>query len=310
MKDFGIDLSKLEPQFEGCVEGRTLILDADSACYQATADVAKYETAVRRFTTAIYEAMFLTKADHCRAHLTPKGCIKNNRHRVMGVKPYQGNRKGKNKPPLLEMLRDNAGGLFAPHEHIEVFGHYQYEADDAVMMDAYAIPNSVVSSDDKDLNIVPCGLYVPFKASILYIDGRFGYLYLRKTAGGKVKVAGRGTSFFWFQMLAGDSADNVKGIISYKGKLCGEVTAFNLLKDIQDESEAANLVLDAYRAIRQNPLPEGWMLWLLRWPGDTIYEYFHELDLSEDNRDYITECFEDQWFDLGYDHAEIESEPA
>jgi hypothetical protein len=298
MKDFGIDVDKLEPQFEGCVEGRTLILDADSACYAASADAVKYETAARRFVTAIHEAMFLTKADHCRAHLTPKGCMKNNRMSIIGAKPYQGNRQGKNKPPLLEMLRDNAGSLFGPQENIQVYGHYQYEADDAVMMDAYQIEDAVVWSEDKDLNIVPCGLWVAHQHKVIPIDNRYGYLYLRKTPSGKTKVTGRGTSFFWYQMLAGDGADNVKGILSYKGRLCGEIGAYTLLKNITDESEAANLVLDGYRAIDQNPIPEGWFLWLLRWPGDTCYDYFLSLDLSNNNREYLQECYEREWFKL------------
>jgi len=296
LETFKVDIQAQPAMFEGAVTGRTLILDADSACYAATADVAQYATAIRRFTTLVYEAMFLTKADHCRAHLTPKGCIKNNRGRMLGVKPYQGNRQGKNKPPLLEMLRENASGLFQPHENVEIYAHYQYEADDAVMMDAYAIEDAVVWSEDKDLLIVPCPLYDIKKHKITYIDNRFGYLDLRTTNGGKVKVTGRGTAFFWFQMLAGDTADNVKGILSYGGRLCGETTAYRLLKNITEESDAANLVLDEYRKINQNPLPEAWCLWLLRWAGDTCYEYITSLDLSDENRTFLEECYERKWF--------------
>jgi hypothetical protein len=57
------------------------------------------------------------------------------------------------------------------------------------------------------------------------------------------------------------------------------------------EDDAANAVLDLYRSIGQNPLPEACMLWLLRTPEDTAEGYIWSLNLSAENRLFIQECF-------------------
>jgi len=290
---FGVQLSDLDSPFDGCVIGRTLVMDGDAACYKATNDAKKMDTAIRRFTTRIYEAMFLTKAEFARVHLTPKGCFKNGRHLLLGAKPYQANRGGKPKPPLLEPLRSTAPSLFLPHENVVVYGHMEIEADDAIMHDAYSIPNSIVWSEDKDLNIVPCPRYCikTGRTLVLHPGDRFGWIGTRSTEAGKIKSDGHGTKFFWLQMLMGDTADNVKGILKFDGKLCGEVAALTALKDIVCENHAANLVINAYRVINQNPLPEAEALWLQRMPGDTAAGYIWSTELTDNNRMFIQDCY-------------------
>jgi hypothetical protein len=275
------------------VLGRTLIMDGDSACYNVTAKCAKLETAHRRFMTKVYEAMFLTQSEYARVHLTPKGCFKNGRHLLMTHKPYQGNRGGKPKPPQLEPLRSSAPGLFDDNNKIEVFSHYDVEADDVVMMDAYRVVNGIVWSEDKDLNIVPCPRYhiVTGKVLTLAKGDRFGWTGDRFTESGKRKPDGHGTKFFWLQMLMGDTADNVKGILKYNGRLCGEAAALALLAPITCEHHAANLVIDGYRKINQNPLPEAEAMWLLRSPDDSAAGYIWHLNLTELNRDFIHACY-------------------
>lgn len=289
---FGVELSGLASPFDGVVIGRTLILDGDSACYRVTTTAKKMDTAIRRFTTEIYEAMYLTKADSARVHLTPKGCFKNGRHLLLGAKPYQAQRSAI-KPPLLEPLRSLAPSLFLPHEAIQVYAHYDIEADDAVMIDAYSVENAIVISEDKDLNLVPCPRYCLKTGRILRLTpgDRFGWIGTRKTDSGAIKSDGHGVKFFWLQMLMGDTADNVKGILKYDGKNCGEVTALKILEPVQCENHAANLVINGYRAIGQNPLPEAEALWLIRTRGDTAAGYIWSLDLTPLNRAFIQECF-------------------
>ncbi len=280
-------------QFAGHVVGRTLILDGDSACYNVTQKCAKLETAQRRFKTRVYEAMFLAQAEYARVHLTPKGCFKNGRHLLLGAKPYQANRGNTVKPPQLEPLRSTATTIFAPEDKVEVFAHYDIEADDAVMIDAYAIPNSVVQSEDKDLNIVPCPRLCTRTGKMLILPkgDRYGWTGERYTESGKVKSDGHGTKFFWLQMLMGDTADNVKGILRFDGALCGELTALRILDGVTDENHAANLVINGYRAINQNPLPEAEAMWLLRARGDTAAGYIWSLDLTPANRAFTQDCF-------------------
>lgn len=296
-KKFGVTQDVFSDEFAGCVLGRTLVMDGDAACYRASASAAKLETAQRRFTTLIFEAMFLTKAESARVHLTPKGCYKNGRHLLLGAKPYQGNRSSKAKPALLEPLRSTAPDLFLEHECIRVFAHYDVEADDAIMQDAYTVENAIVWSEDKDLNIVPCRKYDISTGieRVLAPGNRFGWVKAKYTDGGSLKADGHGTKFFWLQMLMGDTADNVKGILKLDGQLCGAAKALSVLDGIETEDHAANLVINAYREIDQNPLPEAEALWLTRAPGDTASGYIWSLNLTERNREFIKDCFNRQW---------------
>lgn len=289
---FGLRQGDLPDTFSGFVPGRVAIIDGDAACYRVTQKCAKLKTAQQRFTTAIYEVMFLLKADRARVHLTPKGCFKNGRHLLLGAKPYQANRIGTPKPPLLEMLRGSAPALFEGHEKVEVFAHYDIEADDAVMIDAYSEPNAIVWSEDKDLNIVPCAKYDIGTGIIdrLGPGDRFGWIKL-KTDLSTPKVIGHGTKFFWAQMLYGDTADNVKGILTLDGKNCGAVSAYEATEWITSEAHMANFVINRYREIDQNPLPEAEALWLLRCRGDSAAGYIWSLELTDQNKAFIIDCF-------------------
>lgn len=289
---FKVKEEDLQDFMEGrTVVGRTVLIDGDALCYKVTATAKKLETAERNFVTGIYEIMFLTGATFARVHLTPKGCYKNGRHLLRAVKPYQGNRKGKPKPPLLEALRLSAQTLFTPQENVVVLPHYQVEADDAIMCDSYLDKEYVVWSEDKDLQIVPCKLYDIYTGIISTIDDTFGYIKESTTTGGNFKVKGHGTKFFWYQMLAGDQADNVKGILKYDGALCGPRKAYEVIAGTASESEAANVVLNAYRKIHQNPIPEGECMWLIRHKQDSFVEYARKLDLTKENLDYLRECY-------------------
>lgn len=281
--------------FKNFILGRTVIIDGDDACYSCSAGAAKLSTAQKRFKTAIYVIMFLTKAQFARVHLTPKGCYKNGRHLLLGAKPYQGNRKGKPKPALLEMLRDTAVDVFKDDTDVDVFPQMYYEADDACVMDAYTVQNCIMWSKDKDLNLAPCTRYHIETGKELTITNRFGWIGSRFTESLKEKADGHGTKFFWLQMLMGDTADNVKGILKYNGKLCGELTALEILRNVETEDTAANLVLDAYRAINQNPVPEAEALWLLRSPDDSASGYIWSLRLSDENRAFFSDCYNRKW---------------
>lgn len=281
--------------FKNFILGRTVIVDGDDACYSCSAGAAKLSTAQKRFKTAIYEIMFLTKAQFARVHLTPKGCYKNGRHLLLGVKPYQGNRKGKPKPALLEMLRDTAVDVFTDDTDVDVFPQMYYEADDACVMDAYTVQNCIMWSKDKDLNLAPCTRYHIETGKELTVTNRFGWIGSRFTEALKEKADGHGTKFFWLQMLMGDTADNVKGILKYNGKLCGELTALEILRNVETEDTAANLVLDAYRVINQNPVPEAEALWLLRSTDDSASGYIWSLGLSDENRAFFSDCYNRKW---------------
>lgn len=69
------------------------------------------------------------------------------------------------------------------------------------------------------------------------------------------------------------------------------------LKNNQSSAETVviNRVLDGYRKINQNVLPEAEALWLLRWEGDSAYNFLKELNLSPANLDFPEDCYNQNW---------------
>ena len=97
--------------------------------------------------------------------------------------------------------------------------------------------------------------------------------------------------FFWAQMLMGDQADNIQGLAPAPGKTraCGPAKAFKLLEGA-NEADAARIVLDCYRELGQDPLPEAHLLYLLRHPDDNVLEYLNGLDLLPELKRYLEDC--------------------
>lgn len=273
-------LESLPEQFPPPVEGRILLLDADFMAYQAAATVKNLDTAVRRFQTLVETQRFLVNAETVRVHITQSGCKKLRRYDYPTVKPYQANRDSKAKPALLTPLR----GIIPTTEwedHWSVHTWLDREADDGLMMDALLYGDrAIMVSGDKDLNITPGPLWIADEGRIDYIQDRFGWIKTKELTS-QTKVVGHGTAFFWAQMLMGDTADNVQGIVRLNGKLCGAVGAYNALKEISSEGDAAEFILRAYIAINQNPLAEAECLWLRRSLDDTAYGYISELGLPD-----------------------------
>ena len=301
MTKFGISPETLSNANLYVPEGsddRVLLYDGDGACYVHTAGVRRLPTAQGRLEKDILTMMYLAKCSTARVHLTPKGCLKNNRHLLLGVNGYQDNRGKSKKPELLEPLRDSAEHFFQDHPTITVLSHYDIEADDGLMMDVYSMTNGVLISPDKDLLISPKEQYMTDTGKFIKLpDGeRYGWIAKKEwnTRSGKsnYKVIGKGTKFFLAQMLMGDTADNVKGILKLNNKFCGQLGALLALEHITCEHEAVNLVLDGYREIDQNPVPEAEAMWLLRTREDNSYKYFTENELTTENRAFLDDC----WF--------------
>lgn len=295
----GVDVSALPDQFNGCVAGRTLILDGDGPCYRAAATVKRLDTALRHFQQDMLTQLFLTKAQDIRIHLTACTSHKAGRFNIIAAKPYQGNRSGKAKPALLEPLRQAVAQPENWLPEYTVVMHHILEADDGMMQDAYRLKEQgVIWSDDKDLRMTPYP-YWEKERGVLLPSEPFGWLQPKFTPSGTGKLIGQGPLFFWAQMLMGDQADHIQGVKLYEGKKCGPATAYEALRHAKGIHEAADIVLDAYRVIDQNPLPEGWLLWLLRWPGDNFWDYVTSLNISDSNARYLDQCRSREWFKTG-----------
>lgn len=291
----GIDLSQIPDQFDNAVKGRTLILDGDGPCYVASATAKRIDTALRHFQNEVLKRMFLTKASDIRIHLTARSSDKHGRFRVIAAKPYQGQRKGKAKPALLEPLRELVADNSTWLEEYSVLMHRELEADDGMMQDAYRLgENGVISSEDKDLRMTPFPYYEASRGQVMPSQPE-GWISIKHTEAGNPKLVGQGPMFFWAQLLAGDTADNIAGIKKFDGKLCGVNGAYNVLKDITTVQDAANAVIEGYRRINQNVLAEGWLLWLTRWHKDNVVQYMQGIDLSPENRDFVDDCLHRAW---------------
>jgi len=296
--NFGVDLASLGEQFEGCVAGRTLIIDGDGPCYRASATTKRLDTAVRRFQQDILAQMFMTKAQDCTVHLTARTSLKNGRAKILATKPYQGNRKGKAKPALLEPLREAMANRENWLPEFTVQLHHKLEADDGMIIQAHQLKeDGVIWSEDKDLRLTP---WPYFERSTGVVEGAepVGWIAEKYTEqAGNLKIIGRSQKFFWCQMLMGDSADNVQGIQRLDGKLCGPAGAYAALKDVHTISDIANLVVDGYRKIDQNVIAEGYLLWLLRHPDDNVWYYMTDPDtgLSAENKTFLYDCAQRAW---------------
>jgi hypothetical protein len=292
----GVDVSDLPAHYEPRKAGRTLLLDGDGPAYAAAATVKTLPTAIKRFHQKVLEQMFLLGCDAARVHLTDERSLKSGRHMVHGAWEYQENRANgkKAKPALLEPLRR---ALAQPENQIPdytVHSHRMLEADDGLMHDAYIYQDSgLMWSEDKDLRQTPFPYYDSYKGNILTLQpgDTYGDVWMYTRPSGGMAIHGHGRKFFWSQMLTGDSADHVKGILSLNGQDAGPVRALAALAELRTEAECADFVLDAYRAIGQNPLPEAWMLWMLRSPTDSAWSYLNGLEITDANRAYLAECF-------------------
>lgn len=297
----GLDLSKVKADQQDMSKlklGRTLILDGDGPAYRAAATSKRLDTAVRRFQSAVLTELMMTGCSSATVHLTHRTSHKNGRHHVIATKPYQGNRKGKSKPPLLELLRDTLVDRdnWLPEFTVEM--QYAIEADDSMIIQAHQLgADGVIWSDDKDLRCTPYLFYEQSMGQVQSAEPH-GYIEEKYTPAGTLKVLGRGPVFFWAQMLMGDSADNIAGVQRLDGKLCGPAGALSVLRHVRNRDEAANIVVDAYRAIDQNVVAEGFLLHLLQHPKDHVYDYMLSFDLSTKNHQFVQDCMERKWLEM------------
>lgn len=315
------DLVKDDEGYDATVKGRVLIIDGDTFCYKASSPrkvngepvYPKLSTAINRFQTDVIAAMIMTGAETAIVHLTHKDSYKSGRHRIKGWKPYQSNRVGAERPPLLHVVREEVCKPEHAKAEYVVHLHKAVEADDAVMIDSYKFgENGLLWSEDKDLRHTPYDYYDQRDHRIKRAKG-IGELWIHTTSRGLDEpedsaarrkyqsLSGVGRIFFWAQMMMGDTVDSIRGLDKFDGKNIGWARTFEVLEKFnhaEDESPIANFVIDAYRKIDQNPIPEGYLLHMMRDWGDSFHNVLQEVELSEANHRFIWEdCMLRDWYD-------------
>lgn len=166
--------------------------------------------------------------------------VDNFRNEVAKEKEYKGGRKI-DKPFHFYNLLNYA--LANYDVYVDESG---LEADDALCIEQYSrvkqgLFDTTICSRDKDLRQCPGWFYsweVGRQASVgpILVD-ELGYL----TQVNPKKVFGVGAKFFYYQLLTGDTVDNIGGI-----KGCGPVFAFKLLHNAKSIRQCYELVAEVY----------------------------------------------------------------
>lgn len=152
-------------------------------------------------------------------------------------KPYKGTRKNK-KPFHFQ----NLIAYFTANHHC-IISADGYEADDEMSIYQCENEDTIVCSRDKDLRITP-GWHYSWECGKQGAKGpvetdKLGWLDFDTD-----KTVGYGLSFFYYQMLVGDSADNIPGLPGM-----GDKGARKILQSVDqpNEKELLTLVKQAYK---------------------------------------------------------------
>lgn len=267
----GIDLSQVKenqsgPKVPATVKGRVLHIDADFLAYMMSYEKEgnhiPFEDMCFNVKGQVEKMRLMAGAESVFLHLTPGTSDKGGRGAIAIQKEYQGNRKDRDRPEKLHILREWMGKNYPAQLY------HDCEADDGMSSAQWAMvrngfrERSVICSKDKDLLMVP-GWHMDWDTFELAqsVDetgnpNEFGYTYLDSSKSAS-KIKGFGTKFFWGQMLTGDTADNIAGLPFVCGKhlskpkKIGPVLADYYLSDLWNDKDAFNLVKGLYEACGQ-----------------------------------------------------------
>lgn len=308
----GMDIEQYEvKEYPPLIPGRTVHIDADflayMAAYERKDEDLSLEDIFYRADVMIMDKIQEAAAEFAILHLTPSTSDKGGRYEAAIQKKYQATREGE-KPRHLEACRNYMGRKTG---YVKGVLWHNAEADDGMAQagwDSYYRGEQnlcIIATKDKDLRMVPClhlnwdtgevtGIHdgipdLDDKLSQIETNSTFGWIGIKEkisNSGKKTKKHdGFGTKFFWFQLLMGDTADNIKGcpkaMIGGKLKACGLVGAYDLLKDAQSDAECLKICMAEYKRNKyvhwETGEPVEWvdvfwseasLLWMQRVPGD------------------------------------------
>lgn len=192
------------------------------------------------------------------------------------VLQYKGNRKDALRPLMKDEISEY---ILRYHNGILVEG---MEADDWCIIDAYRDPNKVVIGVDKDAYGCAVQTFNPDHPEWGIINGDcFGELQLIEKPS-KKDVKGYGRKFFYYQVCYGDGVDNYRSNSASDVKW-GVVSAYNALKDAQNDREALEALKNVY--LHLYPTPKE----IIGWRGDTfeidwMYMFNENWDLARMHR--------------------------
>lgn len=209
-----------EQSYPPMVEGRILHADADVFSYKACNLDESLLSNIEDLKIIINVWRRLAGAEYIYLHLTLGK--KAGREEVAQLQQYQGKRtkdpdKAERVRDLREWMSTQCYGL------VRGLPNHSLEADDTMCAAMHKSVkydlNYVLYSPDKDLWMAP-GLHINKDTYELEeFPNGYGKCYITINAKGEKKLKGKGTSWFWHQVLMGDQADNVPGLPFLKKKL-------------------------------------------------------------------------------------------
>lgn len=183
------------------------------------------------------------------------------RYEVAKTKPYKGTRK--NPKPF--HFKNLTSYFCANFDYI--ISDEGLEADDEMCIYQYGREDTVICSRDKDLRICPGWHYSWECGKQRSVGPTFtdplGYLTSKKDG----STMGYGLAFFYYQMLVGDSADNIPGLPG-----CGDARAKKLLEGCKTEMDFFKTVKSAYKeklgdTAKEYFLEQANLLWMIQERG-------------------------------------------
>lgn len=166
--------------------------------------------------------------------------VKGFRYSIAKSKPYKGTRTNPRPFHFYNIL------VYLQATYDCVIATEGLEADDVICRSQYISlgknEETIICSRDKDVRIAP-GYHFSWECGKqraigpVYTDIKGG---LSKRDDGD--TIGYGTAFFYYQMLVGDSADNIPGLPSF-----GKVKAYNLLSGATTTVEQHTIVKELYK---------------------------------------------------------------
>ena len=239
------------------VLGRVLQYDADFGCYECAWLDKSVADNIDTLIKHIDIKRQMAGAEYVNVHITLG--MKGGREQIATVKPYQEQRG--NRDPLLVERVAALRNFLANYDTdvVTPVANLLQEADDSLTqlqvlrIRDYGVQSSVIMSGDKDLWMVD-GLHCDQKTGRMYTVKGYGKTEYRDVGNVKPKLVGEGTSWFWHQMLHGDT--------------CGEAKSTAILNGVTNDVEACKRVLEAYSGVYPNAkemmIESAFLLWMRR----------------------------------------------